>query len=147
MPFSLFPSSKQVLELRCGDQTIRWLLQPGEKHSILLDERHLRREIPHYADLTQRGRRKAVDRYLRGLPVILRARIDESLPNVGLRILGRPPCRDDFRAGADAFLRLLDSLRIGRPVRSWLQTALRVSDDYPASAFPNFHRLLPSGSG
>ena len=108
MPFSIFPSSKQVLELRCGDQTIRWLLQPGEKHSILLDERHLRREIPHYADLTQRGRRKAVDRYLRGLPVILRARIDESLPNVGLRILGRPPCRDDFRAGADAFLRLLD---------------------------------------
>lgn len=108
MPFSIFPSSKQVLELRCGDQTIRWLLQPGEKHSILLDERHLRREIPHYADLTQRGRRKAVDRYLRGLPAILRARIDESLPNVGHHILGRSPCRDDFRAGADAFLRLLD---------------------------------------
>ena len=106
--FTFHQPSTHLIVLRCGDQTIRWLLQPGEKHSILLDERHLRREIPHYADLTQRGRRKAVDRYLRGLPVILRARIDESLPNVGLRILGRPPCRDDFRAGADAFLRLLD---------------------------------------
>ena len=108
MPFSIFPSSKQVLELRCGDQTIRWLLQPGEKRPVLLEERYLRKELSHYADLTLKGRRKAVDRYLKGIPVILRARIDESLPNVGHHILGRSPCRDDFRAGADAFLRLLD---------------------------------------
>ena len=108
MSFSIFPSSKQVLELRCGDQTIRWLLQPGEKRPVLLDDRRLRRELPDYADLTLKGRRKAVDRYLKGFPVILRARIDESLPNVGHHILGRPPCRDDFQAGADAFLHLLD---------------------------------------
>ena len=108
MPFSIFPSSKQVLELRCGDQTIRWLLQPGEKRPVLLEERYLRKELSHYADLTLKGRRKAVDRNLKGIPVILRARIDESLPNVGHHILGRPPCWDDFRAGADAFLRLLD---------------------------------------
>lgn len=75
---------------------------------MLLDKRYLQREITHYADLTLKGRRKAVDRYLKGIPVILRARIDESLPNVGHHILGRSPCRDDFRAGADAFLRLLD---------------------------------------
>ena len=101
-------SPAQCIVLHCGNQTIRWLLQPGEKRPVLLEERYLRKELSHYADLTLKGRRKAVDRYLRGLPVILRARIDESLPNVGLRILGRPPCRDDFRAGADAFLRLLD---------------------------------------
>ena len=75
---------------------------------MLLEERYLRKELSHYADLTVKGRRKAVDRYLKGFPVILRARIDESLPNVGHHILGRSPCRDDFRAGADAFLRLLD---------------------------------------
>lgn len=108
MSFSIFPSSKQLIILHYGDQTVRWLLQPGEKRPVLLDDRYLRRELPHYADLTLKGRRKAVDRYLTGLPVILRARIDATLPNVGLRILGRPPCRDDFRAGADAFLRLLD---------------------------------------
>ena len=100
--------TKQLIVLHYGDQTIRWLLQPDEKRPVLLDEHYLRKELSHYADLTLKGRRKAVDRYLKGLPVILRARIDESLPNVGLRILGRPPCRDDFRAGADAFLRLLD---------------------------------------
>ena len=108
MSFSIFPSSKQILVLYCGDQTIRWLLQPGEKRPVLLDDRRLRRELPDYADLTLKGRRKAMDRYLKGLPVALRARIDESLPNVGLHILGRSPCRDDFRVGADAFLRLLD---------------------------------------
>ena len=106
--FTFHQPSTHLIILRCGNQTIRWLLQPGEKRPVLLDDRRLRRELPDYADLTLKGRRKAVDRYLRGLPVILRARIDESLPNVGLRILGRPPCRDDFRAGADAFLRLLD---------------------------------------
>ena len=100
--------TKQLIVFHCGDQTIRWLLRPDEKRPVLVDERHLRREIPHYADLTLKGRRKAVDRYLRGFPVALRARIDESLPNVGHHILGRSPCRDDFRAGADAFLRLLD---------------------------------------
>ena len=98
----------EPITCRCCGQTIRWLLQPGDKHPMLLDERYLRREIPHYADLTQKGRRKAVDRYLNGFSVALRARIDESLSNVGHHILGRPPCRDDFRAGADAFLRLLD---------------------------------------
>ena len=108
MSFSIFPSSKQILVLYCGDQTIRWLLQPGEKRPVLLDDRRLRRELPDYADLTLKGRRKAVDRYLKGFPVILRARIDESLPNVGHHILGRPPCRDDFQAGDDAFLHLLD---------------------------------------
>lgn len=108
MSFSIFPSSKQLIILHYGDQTIRWLLQPGEKRPVLLDDRRLRRELPDYADLTLKGRRKAVDRYLKGFPVILRARIDESLPNVGHHILGRSPCRDDFRAGADAFLRLLD---------------------------------------
>ena len=101
-------SPAQCIVLHYGDQTIRWLLQPDEKRPVLVDERHLRREIPHYADLTLKGRRKAVDRYLTGFPVALRARIDETLSNVGLRILGRSPCRDDFRAGADAFLRLLD---------------------------------------
>ena len=101
-------SPAQCIVLHYGDQTIRWLLQPGEKRPVLLDDRYLRRELPHYADLTLKGRRKAVDRYLRGFPVALRARIDESLPNVGHHILGRPPCWDDFRAGADAFLRLLD---------------------------------------
>lgn len=108
MSFSIFPSSKQLIILHYGDQTIRWLLQPGEKRPVLLDDRRLWRELPDYADLTLKGRRKAVDRYLKGFPVILRARIDESLPNVGHHILGRSPCRDDFRAGADAFLRLLD---------------------------------------
>lgn len=106
--FTSHQPSTHLIILRRGDQTIRWLLRPGEKRPVLVDERHLRREIPHYADLTLKGRRKAVDRYLRGIPVILRARIDESLPNVGHHILGRSPCRDDFRAGADAFLRLLD---------------------------------------
>lgn len=106
--FTFHQLSTHLIILRCGDQTIRWLLQPGEKRPVLLDDRYLRRELPHYADLTLKGRRKAVDRYLKGFPVILRAKIDESLPNVGLRILGRSPCRDDFRAGADAFLRLLD---------------------------------------
>ena len=106
--FTFHQLSTHLIILRCGDQTIRWLLQPGEKRPVLLDDRHLRRELPDYADLTLKGRRKAVDRYLRGLPVALRARIDATLPNVSLRILGRPPCRDDFRAGADAFLRLLD---------------------------------------
>ena len=101
-------SPSQCIVLRCGNQTIRWLLQPGEKRPVLLEERYLRKELSHYADLTLKGRRKAVDRYLRGFPVVLRARIDESLPNVGHHILGRSPCRDDFRAGADAFLRLLD---------------------------------------
>lgn len=100
--------TKQLIVLYYGDQTIRWLLQPGEKRPVLLDDRRLRRELPDYADLTLKGRRKAVDRYLKGFPVILRARIDESLPNVGHHILGRPPCRDDFQAGADAFLHLLD---------------------------------------
>ena len=111
LPVNQFTShqpSTHLIILRRGDQTIRWLLRPGEKRPVLVDERHLRREIPHYADLTLKGRRKAVDRYLRGFPVALRARIDESLPNVGHHILGRPPCWDDFRAGADAFLRLLD---------------------------------------
>lgn len=106
--FTSHQPSTHLIILRRGDQTIRWLLRPGEKRPVLVDERHLRREIPHYADLTLKGRRKAVDRYLRGFPVALRARIDESLPNVGHHILGRPPCWDDFRAGADAFLRLLD---------------------------------------
>ena len=106
--FTFHQPSTHLIVLRCGDQTIRWLLQPDEKRPVLVDERHLRREIPHYADLTLKGRRKAVDRYLTGFPVALRARIDETLSNVGLRILGRSPCRDDFRAGADAFLRLLD---------------------------------------
>ena len=101
-------SPAQCIVLHCGNQTIRWLLRPGEKRPVLLDERYLRREIPHYADLTVRGRRKARGRYLKGFSVALRARIGESLPNVGLHILGRSPCRDDFRAGADAFLRLLD---------------------------------------
>ena len=105
--FTFHQPSTKLVELRCGDQTIRWL-QPGEKRPVLLDDRHLRRELPDYADLTLKGRRKAVDRYLTGFPVTLRARIDATLPNVGLRILGRPPCRDDFQAGADAFLRLLD---------------------------------------
>lgn len=106
--FTFHQPSTHLIVLRCGDQTIRWLLQPGEKRPVLLDKRYLQREITHYADLTLKGRRKAVDRYLKGIPVILRARIDESLPNVGHHILGRSPCRDDFRAGADAFLRLLD---------------------------------------
>lgn len=106
--FTSHQPSTHLIILRRGDQTIRWLLQPGEKRPVLLDDRRLRRELPDYADLTLKGRRKAVDRYLKGFPVILRARIDESLPNVGHHILGRSPCRDDFRAGADAFLRLLD---------------------------------------
>lgn len=106
--FTFHQPSTHLIILRCGDQTIRWLLQPGEKRPVLLNERYLRKELSHYADLTVKGRRKAVDRYLKGFPVILRARIDESLPNVGHHILGRPPCRNDFRAGADAFLRLLD---------------------------------------
>ena len=106
--FTSHQPSTHLIILRRGDQTIRWLLRPGEKRPVLVDERHLRREIPYYADLTLKGRRKAVDRCLRGFPVALRARIDESLPNVGHHILGRPPCWDDFRAGADAFLRLLD---------------------------------------
>ena len=106
--FTFHQPSTHLIILRCGNQTIRWLLQPGEKRPVLLDDRRLRRELPDYADLTLKGRRKAMDRYLKGLPVALRARIDESLPNVGLHILGRSPCRDDFRVGADAFLRLLD---------------------------------------
>lgn len=106
--FTFHQPSTHLIILRCGNQTIRWLLQPGEKRPVLLDDRRLRRELPDYADLTLKGRRKAVDRYLKGIPVALRARIDESLPNVGHHILGRSPCRDDFQAGADAFLQLLD---------------------------------------
>ena len=143
--FTFHQPSTHLIILRCGNQTIRWLLQPGEKRPVLLDDRRLRRELPDYADLTLKGRRKAMDRYLKGLPVALRARIDASLPNAGLCILGRSPCRDDFRVGADAFLRLLDLFE--DPEAGAILAANLLCGFQMATLrrlFPTFCRLFPS---
>ena len=35
--FTFHQPSTHLIVLRCGDQTIRWLLQPGEKRPVLLE--------------------------------------------------------------------------------------------------------------
>ena len=77
-------SKKSVLiitRIRHNGKVAYFLLDKREKIYLPLNEATLRRQIPHFADLSERARSKAFQRFLKASDVIDCGRIPDDLPN------------------------------------------------------------------